>query len=106
MDPAGLCRGVVCRGVPGMNTVIISAVPALCDNAPDCVPVHRITQFLAQSKNSDHELEQTRFPTKIAVLPWGRSSSGGGCSGWIANLPLRTVRALCSNAPQAQRVHH
>ena len=25
---------MVCRGVPGMNTVIIGAVPALCDNAP------------------------------------------------------------------------
>ena len=26
--------GVVFRGVPGINTVIIGAVPALCENAP------------------------------------------------------------------------
>ena len=26
--------GVVCRGVPGMNSVMIGAVPALCENAP------------------------------------------------------------------------
>ena len=30
MDQARFCRGVVCRGVPG----IIGAVPALCENAP------------------------------------------------------------------------
>ena len=34
MDCASFCRGVVCRGVPGMNTVIIGAVPALCETAP------------------------------------------------------------------------
>ena len=34
MDHARFCRGVVFRGVPGMNTAIIGAVRALCDNAP------------------------------------------------------------------------
>ena len=28
------CRWVVFRGVPGINNVIIGAVPALCENAP------------------------------------------------------------------------
>jgi len=31
-----LCRWVVFRGVRGINSVIIGAVPALCENAP-CV---------------------------------------------------------------------
>ena len=34
MDHACLCRWVVCRGVPGINNVIIGAVRALCENAP------------------------------------------------------------------------
>ena len=34
MDHAPFCRGVVCRGVPGINTVIIGAVPALCETPP------------------------------------------------------------------------
>ena len=36
MDHARFCRGVVFRGVPGINNVIIGAVPALCENAPVC----------------------------------------------------------------------
>ena len=31
---ARFCRWVVFRGVPGINNVIIGAVPALCENAP------------------------------------------------------------------------
>ena len=43
MDHARLCRGVVCRGFPGINNVIIGAVPALCENAPMCSsPMHVI----------------------------------------------------------------
>ena len=34
MDHACLCTWVVFRGVPGINNVIIGAVPALCENAP------------------------------------------------------------------------
>ena len=34
MDHARFCRGVVFRGVPGINNVMIFAVPALCENAP------------------------------------------------------------------------
>ena len=34
MDHACFCRGVVFRGVPGINNVIIGAMPALCENAP------------------------------------------------------------------------
>ena len=34
IDRARFCRGVVFRGVPGINNVIIGAVPALCENAP------------------------------------------------------------------------
>ena len=43
MDHARFCRGgVVCRGVPGMNTVTIGAVPLLYKNAPSCIgsPAH------------------------------------------------------------------
>ena len=34
MDHARFWRWVVFRGVPGINNVIIGAVPALCENAP------------------------------------------------------------------------
>ena len=34
MDHARFCRGVVFRGVPGINNAITGAVPALCENAP------------------------------------------------------------------------
>ena len=34
MDHARFCRGLVFRGVPGINTAIIRAVPALCEGAP------------------------------------------------------------------------
>ena len=33
-----------------------------------CVPIHRTTQILTQSNNSDDELERTIFPTKHARL--------------------------------------
>ena len=34
MDHACFCMWVAFRGVPGINNVIIGAVPALCENAP------------------------------------------------------------------------
>ena len=33
MDHARVCRGVVFRGFPGINSVMIGEVPALCENA-------------------------------------------------------------------------
>ena len=38
MDHARVCRGVVCRAVPGMNNVIIGAVPALCPHCAKTPP--------------------------------------------------------------------
>ena len=41
MDHARFCRGVVFRGVPGINRVIIGAVPALCEKAPQVMELAR-----------------------------------------------------------------
>ena len=38
VDHARFCRWVVFRGVPGINNVIIGAVPALCENTPSVAP--------------------------------------------------------------------
>ena len=38
------------------------------DHSNYCVAIHRTTQILTQSNNSDNELKQTIFPTKNARL--------------------------------------
>ena len=53
MDHARFCRGVVCRGVPGINNVMIGAVRALCENA-SCVTGHQVTVSCVTNGRSLH----------------------------------------------------
>ena len=67
--------------------------------------MHRTTQILTQSKNSDNELKQTVFPLKmpdcclnLLFLPFARTSPGGGWfSGWSRERELTIGR--CAETP-------
>ena len=58
MDRASFCRGVVFRGVPGINNVLIGAVPALCENAPT-VPARATAHSPLPHPNQPHVSQHT-----------------------------------------------
>ena len=87
------------------------------DHSNYCVPRHRTTQILTQSKNSDNDLKQTVFHTENARLlsesavfafvdeapPLVGGFQGGNGK---ADLLLGAVHVLYRNAPVAPRYTH
>ena len=92
MEHACFCRGVVCRGVPGINTVIIGAVCALCPRCPIKLSIRWPWGF-----DSSAPLQNSRKALAEAALP---GTAELKLSGYLADAAgVAAFAELMSRAP-------